>query len=316
MSGTLYLIGSPTIDDDPVVRVLLMLLAYNTNGLAHHDLLDAIALLARIGYRGVSITLDHHAINPYDEQLKAQVEQVAAALEKLRLRCVIETGGRFLLDSTTKHEPTLVTADSTGRAKRVDFYRRAIDIAVRLNADCVSLWSGVMHDGASDREAMERLTSGLAEVLGYAEQRDVLLAFEPEPGMLIDTLARYGDLLDELSRRRVDTDRLRLTIDIGHLHCQGEVPIAAQIERYADRLSNVHIEDMRSGVHEHLMFGEGEIDFRPLIATLAKIGYAGLVSVELSRHSHEGPDAARRAYDFLWPLVQAAAAERRQTPRS
>ena len=36
-----------------------MFLGYNTNGLAHHDLLDAIALLAEIGYRGVAITLDH-----------------------------------------------------------------------------------------------------------------------------------------------------------------------------------------------------------------------------------------------------------------
>jgi hypothetical protein len=28
-----------------------------------------------------------------------------------------------------------------------------------------------------------------------------------------------------------------------------------------------------------------------------------VLGVELSRHSHEGPDAARRAYDFLSPLV-------------
>jgi L-ribulose-5-phosphate 3-epimerase len=54
-----------------------------------------------------------------------------------------------------------------------------------------------------------------------------------------------------------------------------------------------------------LMFGDGEIDFRPVIAALAKIGYAGMVGVELSRHSHDGPDAARRAYDFLWPLLQS-----------
>jgi sugar phosphate isomerase/epimerase len=283
-----------------------LLLAYNTNGLAHHDLLDAIALLAGIGYRGVSITLDHHALNPYDEQLDSQLAQVDHALAKYQLRCVIETGARFLLDSKTKHEPTLITADPVSRARRVDFYRRAIDIAAQLNADCVSLWSGVVRDGANDREAMDRLAGGLAEVLKYATERSVDLAFEPEPGMFIDTLARYDDLLEELTRREVDTARLRLTIDIGHLHCQGELPIAAQIERYRDRLANVHVEDMRRGVHEHLMFGEGEIDFRPVIATLAKIGYAGVLSVELSRHSHEGPDAARRAYDFLYPLVQAA----------
>jgi hypothetical protein len=28
-----------------------------------------------------------------------------------------------------------------------------------------------------------------------------------------------------------------------------------------------------------------------------------LLSVELSRHSHEGPLAARQAYDFLRPLL-------------
>ena len=30
-------------------------------------------------------------------------------------------------------------------------------------------------------------------------------------------------------------------------------------------LWNVHIEDMRTGVHDHLMFGEGEIDFAEVL---------------------------------------------------
>jgi len=66
---------------------------------------------------------------------------------------------------------------------------------------------------------------------------------------------------------------------------------------------NVHLEDMRAGVHEHLMFGEGEIDFPPIFAALRATGYRGGVHVELSRHSHEGPSAARRAMEFLAPLL-------------
>jgi len=282
-----------------------MILGYNTNGLAHHDLGDAIALLPEIGYRGVAITLDHGALNPYVERTDSQLDSVAELLTGHNLFCVIETGARFLLDPRTKHEPTLVTADSAGRARRVDFLCRAIDIAARLNAGCVSLWSGVVRDGAGDRQAFSRLVGGLTTVLDHAGRQGVVLALEPEPGMLVDTLARYDDLLGELSAQHVDTALLRLTIDIGHLHCQGEVPIAEQIERRRDRLANVHIEDMRAGEHEHLMFDEGEIDFPPVIAALAKIGYAGLVGVELSRHSHEGPTAARRAYNYLSPLVAA-----------
>ena len=282
-----------------------MILGYNTNGLAYHDLIDSIELLAEIGYRGVAITLDHRALNPYDQQIDSQLEQVTEVLRQHELRCVIETGARFMLDSRTKHEPTLVTAEPAHRSRRVDFLCRAVDIAARLQADCVSLWSGIVRDGAGKREAFSRLVDGLTCVLKPAGRHNMLLAFEPEPGMFIDRLDRYGDLLEELSANRIDTHFLRLTMDIGHVHCQKELPIAEKIFAWRERLANVHIEDMRAGVHEHLMFGDGEINFPPVIAALAKIGYAGPLNVELSRHSHDGPAAARQAYNFLRPLVAA-----------
>jgi sugar phosphate isomerase/epimerase len=282
-----------------------MFLAYNTNGLAHHDLIDGIHLLAEIGYCGVAITLDHGALNPYSDRTPAQLCDVTELLTRQGLRCVVETGGRFLLDPRIKHEPTLVSADPAERERRIEFLCRAVDIARQLDADCVSLWSGIVRDGAGEREAMSRLVGGLVKVINYADSKGVTLAFEPEPGMLVDTLARYADLLEELAKNRIEPSRLRLTLDIGHLHCLGEVPIADRIRQWADRLANVHIEDMRQGVHEHLMFGEGEIEFPPVFAALHEIGYSGLVGVELSRHSHEAPTAARRAYNYLRPLIDA-----------
>ena len=86
-------------------------------------------------------------------------------LKKNGLRCVIETGARFLLDPLHKHEPTLVSPDPAARARRIDFLNRAIDIAARLNADCVSLWSGVVHDGAGQAEAFSRLVESLPPFL-------------------------------------------------------------------------------------------------------------------------------------------------------
>jgi sugar phosphate isomerase/epimerase len=56
---------------------------------------------------------------------------------------------------------------------------------------------------------------------------------------------------------------------------------------------------MRRGVHEHLMFGEGEIDFGPVLRKLEEIGYEGGVHVELSRHSYDAVNTARRALEFL-----------------
>lgn len=56
---------------------------------------------------------------------------------------------------------------------------------------------------------------------------------------------------------------------------------------------------MRRGVHEHLPFGEGEIDFPPVLEALEATGYQGLTVVELPRHSHAGPQLAEESLRFL-----------------
>jgi sugar phosphate isomerase/epimerase len=274
--------------------LLTMLLGYNTNGFAHHRLTDAIVILADLGYQSVALTLDFHALNPFADDLYPQLIKVRRLLERHRLRCVIETGSRFLLDPRRKHQPTLISPTGEERRQRLDFLLRAIDLAAELSADAVSFWSGQASDDATPDALMQRLVDGVASLCDRAESRKVRLAFEPEPGMFIDRMSRFEEL-----RRRIDHDRFGLTIDIGHLHCQGETPIAEQLRRWQDRLWNIHIEDMRAGVHDHLMFGEGEIDFPPILRALNEIGYSGGVHVELSRHSHDAVAAARRAMEFL-----------------
>ncbi|HEX4145286.1 MAG TPA: sugar phosphate isomerase/epimerase family protein [Pirellulales bacterium] len=276
-----------------------MFLGYNTNGFAHHDPVAALDLLAEIGYRSVALTIDHALLNPYGADPAGEVDRYRRLLARLGLRSVVETGARFLLDPRRKHEPTLVSPQADERARRVDFLCRSIDIAAALGSDCVSLWAGVLHDGAPPATAWSRLAESLSAVLEHAERRDVVVGFEPEPGMLIDTLKTFDRL-----KQQLPSDRLQLTLDVGHLHCQGELPISEQIAAFGSSIVNVHIEDMRHGVHEHLMFGEGEIDFPPVIAALAATGYGGGLHVELSRHSHAAVDAARQAFRFLQPLVE------------
>lgn len=276
-----------------------MFLGYNTNGLADHDLLSAIRLLSEIGYQSVAITINHHTLSPFSGNWREQCDAAAALLQDFGMRCFIETGGRFLLDPWWKHEPTLMSADPDGRARRIALLRHAIDVAERLQSDGVSFWSGAVRDAAGDEELLQRLSAGLREVVEYAVERGVTLGFEPEPGMFIDTIASYERLL-----RWIDSPSLLLTLDVGHLYCQGEVPIADYIHRCGPRIVNVHIEDMKAGVHEHLMFGEGEMDFPPILRALRDARFRGPLHVELSRHSHVGPEAARRAYDFLRPKLE------------
>jgi sugar phosphate isomerase/epimerase len=271
-----------------------MLFGYNTNGFAHHRLEDALTILAELGYGSVALTLDHHALNPFAPDRAARLAEVRSQLKARGLRSTIETGARFLLDPWRKHQPTLLSADADQRAKRLDFLFRAVDIAHELKSDAVSFWSGAPDFPAPAPDLMSRLVQGCLSLCHYADERGVTLGFEPEPGMFIDTLASFGELF-----HRVGHPVFGLTVDIGHLHCLDEVPIAGYLRRWREVLVNVHIEDMCRGVHDHLMFGEGEIDFGPVLKTLDEIGFSGGVHVELSRHSHDAVETARSALAFL-----------------
>ena len=277
-----------------------MRLGYNTNGLAHHRLLDAIELLADEGYSSVAITLDAGALDPYEEPaiLARQVQQVRVALDRYGLARVVETGARYLLNPRAKHDPTLMDPNPARRESRCDFLRRSIDLAKALGADAVSFWSGRSPEPVNEAEGIARLAEALKPVIGHAERFAVPLAFEPEPGMFIDTLARFASL-DE----RVQHPLFDLTIDVGHVHCSAEGDIGGLLRHWGPRIRNIHIEDMVEGVHEHLMFGQGTMDFPPIFQALHDIAYTGAVHVELSRHSHMGVEAVRTSATFLKPMI-------------
>ena len=271
-----------------------MKLGYNTNGFAHHRLEDAIEILAELGYRSVALTLDHHALNPHAPDLLGRTAELRELLQFHRLAVVVETGARFFLDARHKHQPTLISPTAEERETRIDFLFDAIHVAAELGAPAVSFWSGTPVDSVTPEVHMDRLANACLLLCQEADRKNVRLAFEPEPGMLVATMSDFVEL-----HRRVGHPRLGLTLDVGHLFCNVEASIPEVIHQFQGMLWNVHIEDMRRGVHDHLMFGEGEMDFAPILKALQDINYEGGVHVELSRHSHDAVNAATRAREFL-----------------
>ncbi len=278
-----------------------MKIGYNTNGLAHHEPLEALSLLADNGYESVAITVDHYFLNPRSESRHQQIGQVQAFLQQRRISSVIETGARFLLDPKMKHYPTLMDPDEAQADRRIEYLKYCIDVAAQLKSDCVSIWSGRKPVGSSFSESLDRLARNLEPVLQHAEERGMDIGFEPEPDMLVDTTGRFERLL-----HLIDSPRLKMTMDIGHLFCLSEVPIVSYIEKWQSRIINVHIEDMMAGIHEHLMFGDGQIYFPPVIEALVRADYQHGLHVELPRHGHNAAEVVRQSYQFLKPIIDDA----------
>ncbi|WP_274563957.1 sugar phosphate isomerase/epimerase family protein [Streptomyces spiramyceticus] len=268
---------------------------YGTNGLTDLRLDDALALLADLGYDGVGLTLDHMHLDPLAPELAARTGRVARRLAQLGLGVTVETGARYVLDPRRKHGPSLLDPDPEGRAARVGLLVTAVRVAADLGAHAVHCFSGVTPEGTPADTAWQRLTEAMAPVIDAAATVGVPLAVEPEPGHLLSTLADFHHLRRALG----DPAPLGLTLDIGHCQCLEPAPPADCVREAAPWLRHVQIEDMRRGVHEHLPFGEGEIDFPPVLDALAATGYQGLTVVELPRHSHAGPDLAERSIRFL-----------------
>jgi L-ribulose-5-phosphate 3-epimerase len=265
---------------------------YGTNGFANHRLDDAISVIAGLGYAGVALTLDHHHLDPYGPDLGPRVKDLGARLDRLGLGVVIETGARFLLDPWRKHAPTLLDDDP---GPRLDFLRRAVRIGAGLGAEAVSCWAGVRPPAVPTAVAWDRLLTGCHQVVAEADAAGVRLGFEPEPGMLVQTLDDWFRLRDALGA----PDCFGLTLDIGHCRCVEADPVPDCVTRAGPHLVNVQIDDMRRGVHEHLEFGAGEVDFPATLRALAATGYRGLVAVELPRHAHAAPVVARESLAFL-----------------
>ncbi len=97
--------------------------------------------------------------------------------------------------------------------------------------------------------AASGLVRGCDTVVAEADRVGVRLGFKPEPGML----------------------------DIGHCQCIEPDPVARCVVRAGPYLVNVQIDDMRRGVHEHLEFGTGEVDFPPVLGALTAAGVRALV---------------------------------------
>ena len=72
----------------------------------------------------------------------------------------------------------------------------------------------------------------------------------------------------------------------------------------AGEYTHVHLEDIaKSRVHQHLVPGDGAIDFHGLFAALEGAGYDGWVTVELYPFMSDAAGVAGRAMEYLSTLL-------------
>lgn len=273
-------------------------LGYGTNGLGDHPLPQALDLIQESGYGAVALTLGFPHLDPWAGPTELRL--LRRRLEDGGLTVVVETGTRFLLDPRRKHAPALGDPDADAR---MVYLHRAMVVAEALGADTVQFFSGVLGPDGDVRAAHDRLLGRVGALSTRATEHGVRLALEPEPGMVIETVADALALRSALG----DPASLGLTVDIGHCLVVEPGGVDGALAAAAPMLAHVQIDDMPRTHHEHRPFGEGDLDLPGALAALDRADYDGVVSVELPRHSWDAPHQLRHSHSAITRAMPTSA---------
>ncbi|WP_435062770.1 sugar phosphate isomerase/epimerase family protein [Halobaculum sp. EA56] len=150
-----------------------------------------------------------------------------------------------------------------------------VDLAADLGATKATLhptsdaWSPAHDDGAIGDHVVE----SVRHLDGYAADRGVEVVAENIPNGRFDT-NRIGELLD-----RTDVS---MCLDTGHARVDGrdDDGIAALVREHADRISHVHLNDVRGPSDEHLPIGAGFVDFERILRAFPD-DWTGTLSAEV-----------------------------------
>jgi len=277
-------------------------LAFSIYAFRGGSLDEALATIARIGYRGVELLADI----PYAYPPTMSSRQRRGAIDAVRhCNLVVSTiNASTLFASGDTYHPTWIEEEPELRQQRIEHTLDALELGAELGVRTISIQGGGPMIGTNLRRqrALDRFAEGIASVLPCARERGILLAIEPEPGLLIQSSAEY---LEFKNRYFADEDNVRMNCDVGHLYCVGEDP-AQTIRAMKDQICHLDLEDVgKDRVHEHLMPGDGEINFRAIFQALRETNYNGWATVQLYPTAEKAADVAKKAYEYLKPLIVA-----------
>jgi len=274
-----------------------MKLSFSTNAFTRFSVFDAVEKIAAIGYPGVELLADTPHLYPPSMidsdlyRLEDIIRQTGIRVANVNANTAMGYYGRPFWEPV--FEPSLANPDASARKWRIDYTKRCIEIARAVHSPNVSITSGRMVPGTAPEESMNLLRASLDEVLDHAGKNGVRIGIEYEPGLLIECFEELGSLLQEF-----DSPHLGANLDLGHSHVLSEDPEVV-IEGLSEKIFHIHIEDIRSRKHYHLVPGSGDVDFRRLFALLEESSYRGYATVELYTYPHEPEEAARRSLDYL-----------------
>ena len=236
-----------------------------------YTILDALETIKRLGFDGVEICLEIDEVAP-----KVLTNERIASI-----RAMVQNLG--LAPHTVGYHRDYIYDDDMFEQTKT-----AIRLTPEFGTD-ILIFSGTrMREG--DASAWPRMLDRTRELVALAEKVGVILAQEFEPDFIVGSTADLLRLFDA-----IPSPNLAANLDLGHVFLCDPDPIAA-IQQLGNKIVHGHVENMRAGVHDHVLPHEGDMDLGAYLRALADVGFAGALALDLYRHDYEAVSPVAIAY--------------------
>jgi sugar phosphate isomerase/epimerase len=262
-----------------------------------------LADIARSGVRNIEIFCALPHFNYGDQQA---IRDLSDSLNEYRLtvHSLHAPTQRDLAPGRESGFPISISdAERVRRLDAVDEVKRALEVAERIPFRYL-----VQHIGHSRQEAdgraFDAAFNSLEHLVVFAKHRDVTIALENTPG-------EFGcpSSLQQFIKETHLKD-LRFCFDIGHAHV--DTGVAASLEVMHGRIVTTHLHDNHGEKDEHLLPGEGSIDWDAAVRSLRANPEELPFVLELKEKSAAAPslDDVRAAFDKLEETAEKSVADR------
>lgn len=204
-----------------------------------------------------------------------------------------------------------VQPDKQARLKQIDYVCKEIDIAARIGAPLMRIFSGDVKETVPFGEGLSSIKECLATCAAYAESMGVTLCLENH-GVFAATGSQVYELLSQVS-----SPALRSNFDTANFLFVDQDPEEAAA-LLTGTVSLLHLKDYRLSDNDGegwatefkkiwytgCPLGEGSVNLKRVIDALQRGGFDGVASIELE--SPEPIAAADQSLHFLREVVGMA----------
>ena len=276
-----------------------MILGYSTNAFVRFSVFEAVEKIGRLGFRGVEIMCDRPHLYPPDygeenlTRLKTVIDDQGLKVTNLNSFTLFAVGDTYL--------PSWIEPQEERREIRIQHTLQCLKVADFFGCKNISVPPGGPVGEISREKAMTLFHRGLERVAPLAQELDIKILVEPEPDLLMENTREFKEFIVD-----VKSPAIGVNFDIGHFFCAGEDPRVA-FEELFEWIGHVHLEDIAPDrVHNHLILGQGAIQFTEIFQTMLRLGYQGDVSLELYPYVDAPEEAGRESLEYLQTLLQEA----------